>query len=94
MSFHHGEDDTNAPPQHAKEPMPGGSTDHIAIYEGPVKVDFMYLKECDFKPVSKWIGCVVLKDASGRVGAVVARSERLAAAPPTPEELLELNRKI
>jgi hypothetical protein len=76
------------------DPMPGGSTDHIIIYEGPVKFDFMYLKESDFKPVPKWVGCAVLKDASGRVGAVVARSEGLAPAQPTTEELLELNQKF
>ena len=26
------------------DPMPGGSTDHIVIYEGPVKFDLMYMK--------------------------------------------------
>ena len=36
----------------------------------------------------------MLKDASGRVGAVVARSEGLAPAQPTTEELLELNQKF
>ena len=74
--------------------MPGGSTDHIIIYEGPVKFDFMYLKESDFKPVPKWVGCAVLKDASGRVGAVVARSEGLAPPQPATEELLGLNQKF
>jgi predicted nucleotidyltransferase len=48
------------------DPMPGGSTDHIVIYEGPVKFDFMYLKESDFKPAPKWAGCAVLKDARSR----------------------------
>jgi predicted nucleotidyltransferase len=76
------------------DPMPGGSTDHIVIYEGPVKFDFMYLKESDFKPAPKWAGCAVLKDARGRVGAVVAHSEGLAPAQPTPEELLDLNQKV
>src|SRR5215210_7739273 len=45
------------------DPMPGGSTDHIVIYEGPVKFDFMYLKESDLKPAPKWTGCQMLKDA-------------------------------
>jgi predicted nucleotidyltransferase len=76
------------------EPLPGGSTDHIVIYEGPVKFDFMYLKESDFKPDSKWVGCVVLKDASGHMGDVVAHSEGLAPPQPTSEELLELNQKF
>ncbi len=52
-------------------PVPGGSTDHIVIYEGPVKFDFMYLKESDLKPDPKWAGCPVLKDASGRVRASI-----------------------
>jgi predicted nucleotidyltransferase len=76
------------------DPMPGSSTDHIIIYEGPVKFDFMYLKESDLKPAPKWVGCVVLKDASGRGGAVVAQSAGLAAPQPTTEELLDLNQKV
>ena len=76
------------------DPMPGGSTDHIVIYEGPVKFDFMYLKESDLQPAPKWVGCVVLKDASGRGGAVVAGSEGLAPPQPTTEELLDLNQKF
>jgi len=80
------------------DPVPGGSTDHIVVYEGPdglpVKFDFMYLKESDLEPAPKWSGCPVLKDEGGRVGAVVARSEGLAPPPPEPEELLELNQKF
>jgi hypothetical protein len=72
------------------DPMPGGSTDHIVIYKGPVKFDLMYLKKSDLKPDPKWASCTVLKDASGRVGAVVARSEGLAPPQPTTEELLDL----
>jgi len=76
------------------DPIPGGSTDHIVIYEGPVKFDFMYLKESDLKPAPKWAGCIVLKDASGRVGAIVARSEGLAPPQPTSQDLLDLNQKF
>jgi predicted nucleotidyltransferase len=80
------------------DPLPGGSTDRIVVYEGPdgkpIKFDFMYLKESDLEPAPKWAGCVVLEDKGGRVGAVVARSEGLAPPPPKPEELLELNQKF
>lgn len=76
------------------EPMPGGSTDHIVIYNGAVKFDFMYLKESDFKPDPKWVGCVVLKDVRGVVGEVLAHSEGLAPPRPTTEELLDLNQKF
>jgi hypothetical protein len=75
-------------------PMPGGSTDHIVIYEGPVKFDFMYLKESDLKPAPKWAGCPVVQDASGRVAAVISRSEGPTPPPPTPEALLDLNQKF
>jgi predicted nucleotidyltransferase len=80
------------------DPVPGGSTDRIVVYEGPdgfpTKFDFMYLKESDLEPAPKWAGCPVLKDEGGRVGAVVARSEGYAQPPPSPEALQELNQKF
>jgi predicted nucleotidyltransferase len=76
------------------DPVPGGSTDHIVVYEGPVKFDFMYLKESDLQPAPKWVGCPVLKDATGRVAAAVSRSEGLSPRPPTPEALSDLNQKF
>jgi predicted nucleotidyltransferase len=80
------------------DPVPGGSTDRIVVYEGPdgfpVKFDLMYLKESDLEPAPKWSGCPVLKDEGGRAAAVVARSEGLAPPPPSPEALLELNQKF
>jgi predicted nucleotidyltransferase len=48
----------------AVDPVPGGSRDYIVTYEGPIKVDFMYLKESDLEPASKWAGRSVLKDAA------------------------------
>jgi predicted nucleotidyltransferase len=76
------------------DPVPGGSTDHIVVYEGPIKFDFMYLRESDLEPHPKWVGCVVLKDTDGRVGAVVARSEALGPPRPSAEDLSELNQKF
>jgi predicted nucleotidyltransferase len=76
------------------DPVPGGSTDHIVVYEGPVKFDFMYLRESDLEPHPKWVGCVVLKDTDGRVGAVVARSDALGPPRPSAKDLLELNQKF
>ena len=80
------------------DPVPGGSTDRIVVYEGPdgfpIKFDLMYLKESDLGPAPKWAGCQVLKDAGGCVGAVVARSKGLAPPQPTTEELLALNQKF
>jgi predicted nucleotidyltransferase len=78
----------------AVDPVPGGSTDHIVLYEGPVKFDFMYLRESDLGPHPRWDGCVVLKDADGRLGAAVARSEALGPPRPGAEDLSELNQKF
>jgi predicted nucleotidyltransferase len=78
----------------AVDPVPRGSTDHIVVYDGPVKFDFMYLRESDLRPHPRWDGCVVLKDTHGRVGAVVARSEALSPPRPRAEELSELNQKF
>jgi predicted nucleotidyltransferase len=78
----------------AVDPVPGGSTDHIVLYEGPVKFDFMYLKESDLGPHPRWDGCAVLKDTNGRVGAAVARSEALGPPRPRAEDLSELNQKF
>ena len=78
----------------AVDPVAGGSTDHIVLYEGPVKFDFMYLKESDLGPHPRWDGCVVLKDADGRLGAVVARSEALEPPRPSAEDLSELSQKF
>jgi predicted nucleotidyltransferase len=78
----------------AVDPVPGGSTDHIVLYDGPVKFDFMYLRESDLGPHPRWDGCVVLKDTDGRLGAVVAGSEALGLGGPSAEELSELNQKF
>jgi predicted nucleotidyltransferase len=76
------------------DPVPGGSTDHVVVYKGPVKFDFMYLRDSDLEPHPKWAGCAVLKDTDGRVGAVVARSEELGPPRPSAEGLSELNQKF
>ena len=73
------------------DPVPGGSIDHIVLYEGPVKFDFMYLRESHLWPHPRWDGCVVLKDTDGRLGAVVARSEALRPPRPSTADLSELN---
>jgi predicted nucleotidyltransferase len=78
----------------AVDPVPGGSTDHVVLYDGPVKFDFMYLRESDLGPHPRWDGCVVLKDTDGRLGAVVARSEALGPPRPSAEDLSELNQKF
>jgi len=76
------------------EPVPGGSRDHIVIYEGPVKFDFMYHRESEPTPAPKWAGHRVLKDSDNGSARLVSRSAE--AAPPSPEveDLLVLNGKF
>jgi predicted nucleotidyltransferase len=76
------------------DPVAGGSTDHVVLYEGPVKFDFMYLRESDLGPHPRWDGCVVLKDTDGRLRAVLARSEALGPPRASAEDLSELNQKF
>jgi len=74
-------------------PVPGGSTDQIAVYRGPVKLDLMYYRESDLSSGWKWGGCSVLKDTSG-AGIVVSRSAGLAHPPPPPEALRDLDQRF
>ena len=76
------------------EPIPGGSRDYIVTYPGPIKIDLMYHRETEIVPAPKWAGGVVLKDASGLVGNVLARSRNFAPPTPSSEELLELDKRF
>jgi predicted nucleotidyltransferase len=76
------------------DPLPGGSIDYVVVYEGPIKFDFMYLRESDLEPHPKWVGCAMLKDMNAQAGAVVARSEVLGPPRPSAKGLLELNQKF
>ena len=76
------------------DPMPGGSRDYIVTYPGPIKFDLMYHRESELAPTPKWTGSVVLKDASGLVANVLARSQNLAPPTPSSEELLELDKRF
>jgi predicted nucleotidyltransferase len=75
----------------AVDPVSGGSRDYIVTYPGPVKLDLMYYRESELVPGPKWVGCPVLKDTTGLVADVLARSRDL---PPTPEVLLYINQKF
>ena len=76
------------------DPIPGGSRDYIVTYPGPVKLDLMYHRESEIVPAVKWDGCVVLKDLSGMMGDVLARSRNLAPLAPIPEDLLVLDQRF
>ncbi len=74
--------------------IPRGSRDYIVTYPGPVKLDLMYHRESEIVPAPKWAGCLVLKDLSGLIAAVLARSRDLAPSRPASGELLELNQRF
>ena len=76
------------------DPIPGGSQDYIVTYPGPIKLDLMYYRESDIGPDQKWIGCSVMKDHSGSLGAVVSRSAGCRPDRPEQRELLVLNQKF
>jgi len=76
------------------DPVPGGSQDHIVIYPGPVKFDFMYYRESDLVPDRKWAGCCVLKDSGGLLDALASSSGGLVPPSPTPEAILALNQRF
>jgi predicted nucleotidyltransferase len=76
------------------DPIPGGSRDYIVTYPGPIKIDLMYYRESEIVPAPKWAGSVVLKDASGFVGNVLAKSRNLAPPTPSSEELLEMDKRF
>jgi predicted nucleotidyltransferase len=78
----------------AQDPIPGGSRDYIVTYPGPIKIDLMYHLESEIVPAPKWTGSVILKDASGLVGSVLARSRNLAPPTPSSEEPLELDKRF
>ena len=63
-------------------------------YQGPLRFDFMYYRESEMVPAPKWIGCSVLKEETGLVADVLARSEDLTPTPPTPEMLLSSDQKF
>ena len=74
--------------------LPGGSQDYYVAYRGLLRFDFMYYRESEMVPAPKWVGCPVLKDETGLVAGVLARSEDLAPTPPTREMLLSLDQKF
>jgi predicted nucleotidyltransferase len=80
----------------AVDPVPGGSTDHIVVYDGPVKFDFMYLRESDLGPHPRWVGCVVLKDTRSRgsrrrpLGSTRATSTESGRSLRAEPEVLDL----
>jgi len=73
---------------------PGGEHDYITLYEGPVKLDWMYCPRSDVTPGRKWAQGLVLKDQDGFLTGVKESWQEEETAGPTLEQLLVLNRKF
>ena len=67
--------------------LPGGDRDYVVLYDGPVKVDFVYVPWSDFDPAWKWSSVRPLYDATGRIADVVAASRDRSPPQPTSEAL-------
>ena len=76
------------------EPVPGGSRDQIVVFEGPIKLDFMYHRESELSPGRKWAARPVLEDEAGRLASLVSRSADSTPPSPTAENLCSLNQKF
>jgi predicted nucleotidyltransferase len=72
----------------------GGSTDLIVLYDDLVKLDLMYYHASEVQPHLKWVDVLVLKDVHGLIGDVQQRSQTLAVAALTDEQLLLLDQQF
>jgi predicted nucleotidyltransferase len=73
---------------------PGGDEMYIAVYDGPVEIDFNYLRRSTLKPSWKMASRFILKDADGSVGEVIRSSAGLTPPPPSREALEVLHNKF
>ena len=73
---------------------PGGEHDYIILYEGPAKLDLMYLRASDVTPAEKWAKSLILTDSDAFLETVKARSHGVAPPRPAPEALLIINQKF
>lgn len=73
---------------------PGGDEMYIAVYEGPVKIDFNYLRRSTVKPNWKLATRLVLKDMDGTLGEIIRASSGVTPPPPSGETLEALHNKF
>ena len=73
---------------------PGGDEMYIAVYEGPVKIDFNYLRQSILKPNWKLAMRFALKDVDSTLGEVIRASAALTPSPPSREMLEALHNKF
>jgi streptomycin adenylyltransferase len=73
---------------------PGGDEMYIAVYDGPVKVDFNYVRRSSVRPSWKMAARLILKDTDGMLAEVIRASAGLAPPPPSREMLEALQHKF
>jgi predicted nucleotidyltransferase len=73
---------------------PGGDEMYIAVYDGPVKADFNYVRQSTIKPNWRLASRLVLKDADGRLTGTIRASAGLMPAPPSVDSLEALHNKF
>ena len=74
--------------------MPGGSSDYIVTYPGPIKLDLMHHRESEVEAGPKWEGRPVLKDDSVALAVVVSRSAGSGPDLFVPGALAELEQRF
>lgn len=74
--------------------LPGGEHDYIVLYEGPIKVDFIYLSGADFEPERKWGPFYPLIDHTGEITDVLAASADYSLPEPSEARILDMNQKF
>jgi predicted nucleotidyltransferase len=73
---------------------PGGDEMYIAVYDGPVKADFNYVRRSTVKPNWRLVSRLVLKDADGTLAGAIRASAGLMPPPPSVEALEALHNKF
>ncbi len=75
---------------------PGRDEMYIAVYEGPVKADFNYVRRSTVEPNWKLAiaSCLVLKDADGTLAGAICASASLTPPPRSVETLKALRNKF
>ncbi len=73
---------------------PGGEEMYIAVYDGPVKADFNYVRRSTVKPNWKLATRLVLKDTDGTLADAILASASLTPPPPSIETLEALHNKF
>lgn len=78
--------------------LPGGETQFIVLYPGPIQLDLTYRRTSEMKPDREWASSHILKDRDGSLLKLKAASEHLLHGKPedraSADQVLELDAKF